>query len=156
MTSVEVVLRRATTDDAAELTRIAQAAKRHWGYPERWLAEWQAQLTIDSSTLQAQSVFVAMLGDETAGFVGLTSGNTSWTVDHLWVDPPHIGVGVGRRLFKHAVMEARRGGASSLRIESDPHATGFYERMGATRVGQSFAPVAGTPRHLPVLEMELG
>jgi hypothetical protein len=28
---------RATPDQAATLTKIAFAAKRHWGYPDRWI-----------------------------------------------------------------------------------------------------------------------
>jgi hypothetical protein len=32
---VEVV--RAIPEDAESLTRVAFAAKRHWGYPERWI-----------------------------------------------------------------------------------------------------------------------
>jgi hypothetical protein len=30
-----VDIRRATPEDAQVLTRVAFAAKRHWGYPER-------------------------------------------------------------------------------------------------------------------------
>jgi len=37
-------IRPAALADAGALTVIAQAAKRHWGYPEPWLAAWAAAL----------------------------------------------------------------------------------------------------------------
>jgi hypothetical protein len=32
---------RAKPEDAAALTQIAHAAKRHWDYPERWIEAWR-------------------------------------------------------------------------------------------------------------------
>lgn len=43
---MSIALRPATPADAAVLTEIAHAAKRHWGYPERWVQLWRAALTI--------------------------------------------------------------------------------------------------------------
>ena len=37
---------RASPDHARIPTRIAFAAKRHWGYPERWIKYWSDGLTI--------------------------------------------------------------------------------------------------------------
>ena len=60
-------IRRATTDDAATLTAIAHAAKRHWGYPEQWIESWSDQLTLSAAYLRdrfgqaAQKVLVAGL-----------------------------------------------------------------------------------------------
>ena len=42
-----------------------------------------------------------------------------------------------------------------LEIESDPNAQGFYERMGAKKIGEHRGEVDGQPRILPVLEMVL-
>ena len=39
-------IRAATSEEAAELTRIAHEAKSYWGYPEHWLQRWDADLTI--------------------------------------------------------------------------------------------------------------
>ena len=41
------------------------------------------------------------------------------------------------------------------KIESDPNAQGFYERMGAKVVGEHVGEVEGQPRILPVLEVIL-
>jgi hypothetical protein len=40
---------RAKPDDAAVLTDIAFAAKRHWGYPKSWVESWGiGELEIES------------------------------------------------------------------------------------------------------------
>ncbi len=43
-----------------------------------------------------------------------------------------------------------------LLIESDPHAEGFYLRLGARRVGSLRADVGAVRRTLPVLRLDLG
>ena len=70
-----------------------------------------------------------------------------------WVQPRHMRAGIGTALFRHAIETARAMGAASLEIESDPNAAGFYERMGARRVGTVPSKPAG--RELPVLTMRL-
>ncbi|HEX3526165.1 MAG TPA: GNAT family N-acetyltransferase [Thermoanaerobaculia bacterium] len=146
-------IRPASTSDAAALTVIAQTAKRHWGYPEPWLEAWAAVLTITPEYVQGNTVFVAERDGLPVAFVGLVDGSTYWQLDHLWVLPEHQGHGLGSRLFDAAlgVVRARRPGV--LRIEAEPFALGFYERCGARQVGTVPAPVLGTPRELPLLEL---
>ena len=43
--------------------------------------------------------------------------------------------------------------ASVLKIEADPNAQSFYERMGARKVGEHHSEVFGQPRTLPVMEV---
>ena len=56
-------------------------------------------------------------------------------------------------MFEHAILTLRADGGTTLRIASDPFAEGFYEKMGARRVGD----VPSTPegRRLPLLVFEL-
>ena len=76
-------------------------------------------------------------------------------MEHLWVRSMEQGRGVGRMLFRHGEMIAKRDGAAILRIESDPNAEGFYLAMGATAVGRTPAPVEGVERYLPLMEKSL-
>ncbi|MCB9089707.1 MAG: GNAT family N-acetyltransferase [Calditrichae bacterium] len=46
-----------------------------------------------------------------------------------------MGQGAGARLFRHAVAALASHGIKHLKIVSDPHAEGFYQKMGARRVG---------------------
>jgi len=46
-------------------------------------------------------------------------------------------------------------GFRSLKIESDPNAEDFYQRMGARHVGASVTELEGQRRELPVLIYEI-
>jgi GNAT superfamily N-acetyltransferase len=138
------------------LTAIAHAAKRHWGYPESWIAAWGEALTITPAFVAARPVFVAEDGGGAVrGFHALAPAGDDWTLEHLWVLPDCIGTGVGRLLFEHAAATARAGGAAALAIEADPHAEGFYRHMGARRVGEVPAAMDDRPRILPLLRLDL-
>lgn len=70
----------------------------------------------------------------------------------LFIEPLAIGSGAGRALFEHAVASARELGRTSMRIEADPAAEGFYLRMGTVPIGE--VPLGSIPgRSLLVLEL---
>jgi GNAT superfamily N-acetyltransferase len=146
---------RAEGGQAGELTQIAQTAKRYWGYPEAWMEAWRPLLTITLEQIAAWQVYRAVQAGETLGFYALAGRGQDCILEHLWVKPQVIGKGVGRALFEHAVEKARELGASRLEIESDPHAEGFYRKMGAKRSGEHLTHVLGEPRFLPVLVVDL-
>ena len=62
---------RASPDDAEALTRIAYAAKRYWGYPERWISHWSESLTITPEFVRDNEVYAAVVGGEPFGFYAL-------------------------------------------------------------------------------------
>ena len=84
------------------------------------------------------------------GVYALLFSGADCELEHFWVMPTHMGAGVGRALFEHAVERCRAIGSRRLWINADPNATGFYERMGARRVGEVPSTPAG--RMLPRFE----
>jgi len=71
-------------------------------------------------------------------------------VELLYVEPATIGCGVGRVLWQDLCLRAALAKATTVRIEADPHAVGFYERMGPVRIGD--CPSGSIPgRMLPLL-----
>lgn len=151
-----VVIRPAAVEDAPRLTEIAHAAKRHWGYPERWIEAWRDALTVTPDAIGRWRVRVAVAGDAPAGFHAVSVEGDAAALEHLWVDPPRMGLGIGRTLFADAARTAAEQGARELVIDSDPHAEAFYLRMGARRAGEVPAPMDGIPRALPRLLYPLG
>ena len=92
-----------------------------------------------------------------AGFFALRKNRDFAELDHLWVDPPFIGKGLGRLLLDRAVEVCRGEGIERIEIDSDPYAEPFYLRMGARRIGKTAAPVEGDPeRYLPRLMLDVG
>jgi GNAT superfamily N-acetyltransferase len=146
---------RARPGDPAALTRIAFGAERHWGYPEGWIRRWTDLLTLTPEYVRANPTFAARKGTGIAGFGSLKIRGGEARLDHPWVVPGVMGMGVGTALFRHCGSVARRRGASRLRVEADPNAEGFCHLMGASSVGRRRAPVAGRERFLPLLGKSL-
>jgi GNAT superfamily N-acetyltransferase len=142
---------RATPDDAIVLTDIAFTAKRHWGYPENWIEQWRNILTITPEFIASHETYTARERGEIVGFYALLPEGSDLRLEHLWILPEAINRGVGRTLFQHALERSSALGFAALQIESDPNAVGFYERMGARRVGQTITELDGQRRELPLL-----
>jgi GNAT superfamily N-acetyltransferase len=150
-----VEVRRALPGDAEVLTHIAFAAKRHWGYPERWIRHWSESLTITPEFVRDNEVYAANSGGDPFGFYALTGPGRELELEHLWVLPGWMGSGTGRLLFEHAMERAASRGANFVEIEADPNAEGFYLRMGARRVGEDVYEIEGHRRVLPRMLVEL-
>jgi GNAT superfamily N-acetyltransferase len=150
---VEIV--PAKPEDAAGLTNIAFAAKRHWGYPDRWLESWREVLTVKPEFIARHETYVAVVGDQAIGFYALGRKSDRLDLLHMWVLPVWMGRGVGRSLFLHALERTKTLGFRALEIESDPNAEGFYLRLGAQRVGVNLHKVEQQQRELPVLIYKL-
>lgn len=147
-------IRQATKDEAATLTRIAYDAKKHWGYPEHWMQRWNDDLTITEEFIAANHVYVAEDGDQVSGFYALTIRDQKAELEHMWVAPDLIGTGVGKALFLAAMEKAVELKVRSVEISSDPNAEGFYQKMGAYRIGETTSEVDGEPRVLPRLSID--
>jgi len=147
-------IRRATPEEAVTLTNIALAAKRHWGYPEHWIKHWEADLTIAPEFIEGNEVYVAESDGEARGFYALTVSDSKAELEHMWVLPDYIGTGIGKELFLDAMSRASELRVREIGITADPNAAGFYERMGALRVGDLNSEIDGSPRKLPRLKIE--
>lgn len=148
---MKIEIRRAVATDSKRATELARRAKAHWGYPTEWLEAWDADLEITPAAIERHATFVAALDDEVVGVCQLQESDEHAFLEHVWVDPSAHGRGVGRALVEHARNNAR----GIIAVIADPHAEGFYFRLGARRVGEVSAPMPGAPeRKLPLLEMD--
>lgn len=152
---MKLKIRRAGPEDAEALSQIAFAAKAYWGYPARWMQIWKPQLTFDSTALEENEGWVAEKDGIPVAFYMLEEREHNGWLEDLWVSPERIGQGVGRELFSHAVEVCRQRGYSTLRLEADPNAVGFYRRMGMRKVGERHSEVDDQPRILPIMELKL-
>ena len=140
---------------AETLTQIALSAKAHWGYPERWMELWQPQLTFGPGYFEENESWVAEIDQAPVGFYTLLEKDENAWIENLFVSPEAMGKGLGRRLFLHALDRSRQRGFENLRLEADPNAAGFYEKMGMKKIGERLSEVEGQPRILPVMEIRL-
>jgi N-acetylglutamate synthase-like GNAT family acetyltransferase len=152
--SSNLLIRRATPVDAGALTAIAHDAKRYWGYPEEWIRHWQEDLTVTPDFVARNQVFVAERESEIIGFYALVILDHCAELEHMWVAPKHIGTGVGKELFIHAMQLAAGDSISEVEISAEPNAESFYQKMGARRIGEVTSEVMGETRQLPRLTID--
>lgn len=146
---------QAVPEDACVLTEIALLSKAHWQYSQHWLEAWQPQLTITPEFIAQHLTIKASLETRTAGFYALSRTAPASDLLHFWLLPDFIGQGLGRRIFLDVVARAGAAGITTLRIESDPNAEGFYRRMGCLPAGSSISTMDGQRRELPVLHYSI-
>ena len=150
-------IREALPQEASLLSRLALRSKAHWGYSQGFLDACQSELTVDPSRLGTDDYqcFAALDGGSILGFYTLQSVSAgSYELEALFVEPEHIGSGVGRMLIQHAVQRLSERGAERLIIQGDPHATEFYVAAGARQVGtRESESIRG--RDLPLFEIEI-
>ena len=147
-------IREAHQSEAEQLTELALRSKGHWGYDQEFLEDARSDLTLTTQYISSCPVFVIEEEGSIKGFYSLSGEGEEVELMHIFVEPAMIGRGFGRMLFRHAVETARRLKFKQLIIGSDPQAVGFYEEMGARRVGDIASPIR-PGRMLPLLHYSL-
>lgn len=151
---LHVDIRQAKPFEADVLSEIAFRSKAYWGYDDEFMEKVRAELLVTEDEVQQNLFFVAETGGCLLGFYELTGEPPIGKLSSLFVDPNKIGQGLGKLLFKHAIKIGRKNGYQTLSIDSDPYAEGFYQAMGAVRVG--VIPSGSIQnRTLPLMEFSL-
>ncbi len=151
---MEITFRKAREEDAEILSRISFAAKRHWNYPEECFAVWKEELTITPEYIQKNTVLIAEAGGETVAYASVVSEGGESCLQHIFVLPLCIGKGIGAKLLAEMKTTCAAQGISRLTIFSDPHAQGFYDKMGACYVDEIPSNIPG--RNVAMYELAIG
>jgi GNAT superfamily N-acetyltransferase len=69
----------------------------------------------------------------------------------MFILPDFMGQGIGTMLVEHLRQSLKNQRITHFRIFVDPHARGFYEKMGAKFIRDSHSSIPG--RKIPVYEM---
>jgi GNAT superfamily N-acetyltransferase len=146
-------IRHARSLEAPRLTALCRRSKAHWGYDKDFLRASEPALTVTQERIARGRVLVA--DDAEGNLIGIAAAEPraegAFDLSLLFVEPAVIGRRVGEKLFAEMVSLLKREGCVRLLIESDPNAGGFYERVGAKRIGE--VPSESIPgRTLPLYE----
>lgn len=150
----DVCIRTAKPSEAEALSALTARSKSYWPYPKEYLDKSILLLKILENDIKDWPVFVAELNSQIVGFFALKTIKDENRIDHLWIEPVHIGKGIGRILFQVAKVEAQKLGWKYLRIVSEPRAEEFYLKMGARNIGLVQSRVK-PDFFLPHLEIEI-
>lgn len=147
---MKTVLRDARPEELAALSDLCLRSKAFWGYGAAFMDACREELMVRHQDLDRTRV--AEVAGAARGVAQVSADGGELML--LYVDPGAMGLGLGRALLKDAADRARAAGVRTLRIEADPNAAPFYQRLGAVVVGT--APSGSIPgRSLPLLELPL-
>ena len=153
-TAPPVQIRAAQPEEAAALSDICYRSKAHWGYDNAFMQAARHELRLTPDDITSSHVFVAEWDGVLCGFYRIKQhGKVAWLED-LFLDPPAIGLGLGRHLWQHAITLATQLGCTAIECESDPFAEQFYVKMGAHRIGQRESTIQ-KGRLLPLMRCDL-
>ncbi|MEE4239906.1 MAG: GNAT family N-acetyltransferase [Desulfopila sp.] len=155
------MIRPANEKDSEVLTAISFASKAYWKYPKAYLQIWQDELTITSEYIEKNDVFVyerekfirgyysITVLEEDIKISGITLDKGAW-LDHMFIDPPFIGQGIGSTLFAHLRKRCIVEDIQEIGILADPNSRGFYEKMGCCYIRDYPSTIEG--RTTPFLQ----
>ena len=117
---------------------------------------WMPQLTFGPAYFEANESWAAESSDHTIiAFYTLQDRDGIAWLENIWVLPEYMGQGIGKDLFADALSRVNALGYKVLRLEAEPNAVGFYEKMGMRKVGEYEYELDGQPRILPIMEINL-
>lgn len=148
-----ISLRPPVLEELDSLSQLCLRSKAYWGYDADFMAACVKELTLERDALDGPLI-VAEIAEKTAGVARLGWAGADADLLLLYVDPGHMGRGVGRCLFDWCVETAKSTKAPRLLIEADPHAVPFYETMGASVIGDTPSGSI-TGRRIPLLALLL-
>ena len=149
-----IALRPAASGEVAALTELCLRSKAHWGYDDAFMAACRKELTVSDAAANGPFLHVATAHGVLAAMAEIGEEDGTWHLEKLFVDPPFMSIGLGRRLFDWAARTAAEHGATLLEIAADPDAAPFYRHHGAVDAGK--VPSSSIPgRFLPRLVVEL-
>jgi GNAT superfamily N-acetyltransferase len=128
-----VEIRAAGPADVAALKDLYRRSSLHNdGDRDNLLADPEV-LDWSDDAVRAGRTWVATARDgPIVGFVSLLVTGAMVELDDLFVDPDWMGHGVGQALVLDALATARRQGFVRVEVTANPHALGFYQRVGFT------------------------
>jgi ribosomal protein S18 acetylase RimI-like enzyme len=143
----EIEIRRADSEDAADIARLLHAFNTEFSEPTPGVAaltEYSRRLLADGE----MTVLLAGAGPD--GIALLRFRPSVWTgapeahLQELYVAPPLRGRGIGRALLEATIAAAREAGATGIDLntgETDAAARALYESMGfSNREGSPDGP----------------
>ena len=140
-----IVIRRATPEDAEQITPVHVASIRTLcakDYTQEQLDAWAGWKSPDKyrdAMAAGEVFFVAELEGRVVGFSVLFEDE----VKAVYVHPDHVGRGVGRQLLHAVEEEARSRGVAELKLTSTLTSVRFYESCGYAKGDLHEHPVNG-------------
>lgn len=145
-----MIIRMADTADIKCLNSIMEQSKGYWGYDDDFMKKFMGRFGLNAGYISQKNTFVAASNNVDLGwysFSRLEDGQLE--LDNFFLHPDYIGKRLGKMMWDQCIMSARNYTVPSFILWSDPHAEGFYEKMGCIKIGERQSPML--PNRFPAI-----
>ena len=144
-------IRRAQPQECTTISALGIRSKAFWNYSPQMMATFRSELTLSAEDIQKRRVYVITIDKTIVGYYSLREiDSKAIELEHLFVDLDHLNCGYGSQMFHHAMEVIKSEGFTRLVIQSDPNASGFYEKLGIPLVKRIPSSIPG--RSIPYFE----
>lgn len=148
------LIQRATISDSTELSELTLKSKAYWGYSEEQIEEWREDLQVSKRYIEDNDVFLIRENDHITGYYSFKEvSNSTIKLDNIFINPEHIGTGLGSRLMKDFLCRVKELEMVTITLDAEPNAEKFYRKFGFKTVGQLKSSIPN--RCLPKMELNL-
>lgn len=127
---MQTILRQATIEDAPRVAEIyLESRKRYLSYAPLAHTDEAIHSWISSQLIPTGAVTVVARGERVVGFVAISKDPCHGWIDHIYLDPSTVGMGLGSLLLEHAKLTL----GSPIRLytfQQNADARRFYRRHG--------------------------
>lgn len=152
-----IEIREADKNEAEDLSRFAMHSKAYWGYSSEFMEACRQELLVTEEMIECNTNHYAVAENHgiVVGFYSLNGlSESNIELGLLFVEPSHIGTGIGRKLIEHAKNHAIANGGRTLYFQGDPNAEEFYKAVGSRLTGKrESSSIPG--RFLPTFSISL-
>jgi GNAT superfamily N-acetyltransferase len=149
-----MILEKANTADAEDLSVLCFASKAYWGYSQAQLNSWRDELTISAEYILKNQVYKLKIDERLIAFYSYYAQPAKTVfMDNLFVDPTFIGKGFGQILMDDFLIRIMDEGKIRVILHADPNAENFYLKRGFKTIGKKETNIEG--RFLPIMELKL-
>lgn len=147
-----MVVKKAVKKDAKHLTELSIRSKSYWNYEKEQVSSWIEELTITKDYIASNHLYKLIINDTLIGFYSYFPENkTNVNLNHLFVEPQHIGKGYGKFLMNDFFKRIRTTDFEKVILYADPNTEKFYSKLGFNTVGKLKSAIKN--RFLPIMEL---
>lgn len=143
----------ARPENVEYLRSLAHRSEAHWGYDKKFMEAFDREFNITKDFVLNDPVYMLFENLTPVAFWGLRRDSEIWELEYFYVSEQNLGKGYGKQMWDHMTNWCKEHGAGKIHFVTSHQATGFYEKMGAVKVGVSKSIIDG--RSIPHFICEL-
>ena len=131
------IIKKARVENVEVLNDIMKRSIAIWNYSAKEIEETTKKLAITTESIDKSICCIAELNGLIKGFFCIEPSKSEKTSEaKFYIEPDSIREGLGTMLWKQVISELKNKGIKHFKILVDRNAQGFYEKLGAVKVGE--------------------